>query len=92
MMMQRVWEQASTWAALAVLFGIPLPCVPMSDRHGPSELEHDQLECHRSRTEKVNAYPVFRRFLALLVCQDTSCDHDANGQSLCPHTGLNDFL
>ena len=30
-------------------------------------------------------------FTTSLVCQDTSSDKDANGQSLCPHTSLNDL-
>ena len=30
-------------------------------------------------------------FTTSLVCQDTSSDEDADGQSLCPHTGLNNL-
>ena len=30
-------------------------------------------------------------FTTSLVCQDTSGDEDANGQSLCPHTSLNNL-
>ena len=32
------------------------------------------------------------RLLALLVCEETSGDDDANREALCPHTGLNNLL